>query len=79
MKKQNFLLLDQVSGSRGKEAGDEARDKIEPNYNPDPQPSQNLLLSILHQTKKTLRLIVEVLAGKNQIMGGISPPSYCFK
>lgn len=24
-------------------------------------------------------LIVKMLAGKNQIMGGISQPSYCFK
>lgn len=24
-------------------------------------------------------LIVKMLAGKNQIMGGISPPGYCFK
>ena len=24
-------------------------------------------------------LIVKTLAGKNQIMSGISPPSYCFK
>ena len=45
LKKQNSLVLDKISGSRGKEAGDEARDKIEPNSNPDPQASPSTFCS----------------------------------